>query len=280
MTDKDWHILNLGAGVQSTVLYLMALDGELDGVTFDVAIFADTQEEPAGVYSHLDWLNQLGGPEILKVTAGKIGNDLLKGENSPGQRFASVPAFTRHPDGGPVGQVRRQCTSEYKIAPIEKAIRRQVLGLKPRKHVPKDVTITQYMGFSFDEPGRAARAKGRFQLRGWQVRFPLFELMMTRLDCQRYLEDRVPHAVPRSACVFCPYKSDREWRNLKENDAAGWARAVEVDDGLRRPGAIVNRNMVASLYIHRSTKPLADAYLAENQGELDFMNECEGGCGL
>jgi len=277
---KDLHILNLGAGVQSTVLYLMALDDELEGVKFDCAIFADTQEEPQDVYRHLDWLGQQGGPEIIKTTAGKIGADLLKGENSTGQRFASVPAFTKHPDGGPVGQVRRQCTSEYKIVPIEKTIRYQLLGLKPRQHIPKDVTITQYMGFSFDEPGRAARAKGRFQMRGWQVRFPLFELMMTRGDCIRYLENRVPHEVPRSACVFCPYKSNREWRRLKEDDPQGWARAVEVDNGMRQPGVVHNRGMDAELFIHRSCKPLEQAYLAENQGEFDWMNECEGGCGL
>ena len=44
------HILNLGAGVQSTALYLMAIDGEVQ--KFDYAIFADTQDEPADVYKH------------------------------------------------------------------------------------------------------------------------------------------------------------------------------------------------------------------------------------
>ena len=36
----EYHILNLGAGVQSTTLYLMGVYGELDQ-PFDVAIFAD-----------------------------------------------------------------------------------------------------------------------------------------------------------------------------------------------------------------------------------------------
>ena len=35
------NILNLGAGVQSTALYLMSIDGEVP--KFDYAIFADTQ---------------------------------------------------------------------------------------------------------------------------------------------------------------------------------------------------------------------------------------------
>ncbi|NBW19669.1 MAG: hypothetical protein EBR82_68020 [Caulobacteraceae bacterium] len=51
------HILNLGAGVQSTALYLMSLDGEVQ--KFDAAIFADTQEEPEDVYRHLEWMESL-----------------------------------------------------------------------------------------------------------------------------------------------------------------------------------------------------------------------------
>ena len=278
----DFHILNLGAGVQSTALYLLDADGELKdelGIKFTHAIFADTQEEPDSVYEHLEWLESLGGVPILKGTAGKIGDDLLKEETSTKQRFASIPAFTLSPDGSK-GMTRRQCTSEYKIQVVERVIRRDIIGLEPRKLIPKDVTFIQYMGFSFDEPGRAARAKGRFEQRGWNVAFPLFEMQWKRFDCAEYLKGRVPHHVPRSACVFCPYKSDREWANLKESDESGWARALEIDEGIRKPGVIVNRNLDGELFLHRSCKPLKDANLGQNQGQLDFMAECEGGCGL
>lgn len=49
---KQFHILNLGAGVQSTALYLMFMRGELTP-QIDAAIFADTQDEPKAVYRHL-----------------------------------------------------------------------------------------------------------------------------------------------------------------------------------------------------------------------------------
>ena len=49
------RILSLGAGVQSTVLALMAAKGEI-GPMPDCAIFADTMYEPIGVYEHLNWL--------------------------------------------------------------------------------------------------------------------------------------------------------------------------------------------------------------------------------
>lgn len=90
----------------------------------------------------------------------------------------------------------------------------------------------------------------------------------------------MPHEVPRSACVFCPYKSNREWLRLKTEDPVGWARAVEVDAAMRTTGADCNYKIDAPLYVHRSATPLATANLEEDQGEFDFAAECEGGCGL
>ena len=123
----------------------------------DFAIFADTQEEPVWVEKQLAWLENLGSIPIVRVTAGKLGDDLINGRKSTGQRFAAIPAYTAFGDGQPAGQTRRQCTKEYKIEPIELWIRRELLELKPKQHMPKDLRILHYFGFSTDEPKRAAR---------------------------------------------------------------------------------------------------------------------------
>lgn len=57
------HVLNLGAGVQSTALFLLAREPDAK-LRFDIAVFAETGEEPAAVYKHLDYLKSLGSPEI------------------------------------------------------------------------------------------------------------------------------------------------------------------------------------------------------------------------
>lgn len=44
---KEFHILNLGAGVQSTTLYLQSMRGECP--RFDIAIFADTLQVDAAL---------------------------------------------------------------------------------------------------------------------------------------------------------------------------------------------------------------------------------------
>ncbi len=279
---KTYRILNLGAGVQSTALYLMFLNGEMDEA-LDYAVFADTQEEPGPVYRHLEWLRSLGGPPILTSTAGKLGDDLIHGKNSTGQRFASIPAFTSATPGVTGGMLRRQCTAEYKINVVEQVIRRQVVGLEYRQRMPKSVKVVQYFGLSHDEPRRVAKVRNRYVGHPWaEGRFPLLDLEMTRADCVDYLKQQaIPHEVPRSACVFCPYRSNVEWCHLRDTDPAGWARAVEVDEALRRPGTVANRSLEQAIYLHRSCLPLSIVDLGEKDVSGGVAGgECEGMCGL
>lgn len=284
---REFHVLNLGAGVQSTALYLLAREGQLQ---FDVAIFADTGEEPAAVYRHLAWLCSLKLPPIWIRQAGRLGDDLKQGRNSTGQRFASIPAFTapdhrtRLPGKVRQGRVRRQCTAEYKIDVIERAIRRDLLALKPRQRIPKDVIIYQYFGITLDEAGRATRARKRFETMHW-VRpvYPFLDMSWTRQDCIAWLRERVPHLVPRSACVFCPFHTNREWADLKHRDPTGWLRAVEIDEALRQPGNVVNRGMDQKLYLHRSCLPISEIdfdALAPEAVDPMTVGECEGMCGV
>jgi len=284
-------ILSLGAGIQSSELLCLSEEGEIPRV--DYAIFADVQDEPDWVYRQLDWLREYTDIPILTPSIGRLGDDLVNGRSStgrkdtnagdPAKRFAAIPAFTAHTEGEPEGMTRRQCTREYKISMIERCIRREILGLEPGQRVPAGITVTQWMGFSTDEPGRAARARGRFeQGPKWnKVEFPLLfeDVWMSRSECVTSLFRRSGFDWHGSACVFCPYKSNRHWRFLRDNDPTGWKRACEVDEALRMPGSIASRNYDQSLFVHRSCVPLANAKIDDNQLPL-FQMECEGGCGL
>lgn len=275
---KEIHILSMGAGVQSTTLYLLDADGDTDFPRFTAAIFADVGDEPSDIYQHLEWLKTVeNGAPLLIRKKGCLGDDLL---NKDLERVSSIPAFTYNEAAESVGMVGRQCTQDYKIKVVEKTIRQELLGLKPRQRVPKQVKVWQYIGFSTDEAGRAARARSRFNQRGWQdVRFPLIEDRMSRRDCMNYLEKRVPHVVPRSACVYCPYKSNREWLTLKQRGGQDWQRAVDIDKGLRTEGTPLEKRLNHPAYLHRSCKPLDECKFDEDQMHL-FDLDCEGGCGL
>jgi hypothetical protein len=303
------HVLNLGAGVQSTTVYLLAREGfrvtprqtlfaaeEAYDLKVDWAVFADTQEEPAPVYRHLEWLRSLNDPPILVVTSGKLGDDLITGVPVKNQRegkthayrFASIPAYTgpdhrtRPPGKVKEGKVQRQCTQDYKIIPIEKAIRYQILGLNPRQHIPKDVRVIHYFGLSAEEGRRVKRVKERFAKVKWaEPRFPLYDLGWSRKDCLAWLDGRVPHPVPRSACTFCPYRTNQEWALLKATDPEGWERAVEIDRVIREDGSQAGPGLAHKLYLHRSCIPLDMVDLGVPSMLDGFTtNECLGMCGV
>ncbi len=272
--------------MQSTVLALMGVRGQLK---IDAAIFADTGAEPAAVMRHLDWLIKECSPVFPVYVRKKsdIIKDLSRGENSAGQKFTTAPFFTEHSDGSK-GITRRQCTSEYKVDVVERCIRRDILGLEPGKRIPKDVQIIQLIGMSAEEGRRVVRVKARFaSSRNATPEFPLHEKWMSRADCIKWLHDYgVPHEVTRSACIFCPYKSDSEWIQLRDESPDEWARVVALDDIIRDQSIIMNRNFESKRYLHRSCKPIGEvAFLAKatqaEQSTLPSMaDECEGMCGV
>jgi len=289
----NYRILNLGAGVQSTTIALMMLEGTIPPC--DVAIFADTQEEPSSVMRHLEWLTARCAPafRIETRTAGKLGYDLVHGRGpriggskERASRFASIPCFTKGEADKTEGITRRQCTAEYKLDVIERFIRREVIGLKPRQRLPKDAHVVQIIGLSADEPKRVLNTRARFADKSqWSPEFPLWDRYMTRQDCLVWLESRVPHKVPRSACVFCPYRHNDEWVSLKLHDPEGWQRAIEIDRAMRAPGTMANAQMDRPMFIHRSCVPLEQVdfkspQIRGHQLSLGLNHDCVGMCGL
>lgn len=288
---KSVRVLSLGAGVQSTCIALMIHRGDLPPIDF--AVFADPQEESSATYRHLQWLieeTKVSFPTIIN-TAGRLGDHLKVGRNKHGGRFVSIPCYQSNPGSNIcTGVGRRQCTKEYKIEVVWQAIRNE-LGLKRKQRMQKDVEITQVIGMSWDEPARVARVIARFEEDGKsKPEFPLFDLKMTRDDCVNWMRNYgVEHEVPRSACVFCPYKLDLEWAKLKAEDPDGWSRAVEIDRALRVPGNVVNRRMQKVMWLHRDCVPLESIDFTKDRnrrrddalGQLrfDFSQECEGMCG-
>lgn len=248
---------------------LMFAKGELTPMP-DCAIFADTQSEPRKVYEWLDWLEtQLPFP-LRRVTAGSLRNDLMGALE--GRRFASIPIYTESKSGG--GMMRRQCTREYKIAPITKALR-ELVGLKPRQRAPKEILVTQYIGISADEALRMKPSREKWIKHEW----PLVDRGMTRGHCLEWMQRNGYPKPTKSACTFCPYHDDRAWRDMKAGDPESWADAVKIDEAIRN-GV---RGTKEKLYLHRSMKPLSkvDFSQPEDFGQIDaFGNECEGMCGV
>lgn len=277
-------VLSLGAGVQSTTVLLMSCRGVLP--TLDAAVFADTQWEPDEVYEHLDWLIEeaaMVGIPVHRVTNGDLRRHTLegfvRGSAVEGQRYASLPLYVLNPDGSQ-GMVRRQCTREYKIVPIERFIRRELLGLQPGQRAPMDA-VDQWFGISSDELRRVRISRDHWKRNVYPlVGLPseMLDRPYTRLMCQDWLRKHYPQReVPRSACIGCPYHTNDEWRRIKA-DPGQWADAVEVDRAIRHADG-----MDGEVFLHRSCVALEDVDLRtdEDKGQMTFgfRAECLGYCG-
>lgn len=288
------NILNLGAGVQSTTVLLMSCRGVLPKL--DHAIFADTGWEPAAVYEHLAWLAKQSTVPIHVVSAGNIRDNSVNGTlggraKGRGERFATMPLFIINPDGSQ-GMIRRQCTQEFKIEPIEKFIKRELLGLRPRQRAPKVPVVRQWYGISRDEFTRTRKPEAAWKSHYYPlvgVEFIGEKMVMTdgpsltRAGCLEWLADNGYPTPPRSACIGCPFHSNAEWRDLKDNRPAEFSDACDFDEQIRRS---VGRNGIG--YLHRSCKPLREVDFRTDfdKGQLPLFeiggvarDECLGMCG-
>ena len=279
---RDLTIVNLGAGVQSTTMTLMAAAGLITPMP-DAAIFADTAWEPKGVYDTLRWLSKVL-PFPVRICRARgdasLRQDVIDGKDSYRKRdIVTIPVRVVNPDGS-VGLTTRQCTREYKVRPIQKEIR-TMLGYKPRARVKYGTVVEQWFGISTDEAVRM-----RDSMEHWSVnRYPLIELNMSRQDCLAWLYQHYPDLkTPRSACAGCPFRSNEEWLALKQDDRTAFDDAVQIDARMREPGYVGELKGVP--YIHRSCQPLDVAVeqyerdKAMNPMLWNWGDECEGMCGV
>lgn len=228
----------------------------------DCAVFADTGDEPQAVYAHLEWLRSGVLPfPVHVVGSGRLGERLFE------DKEARIPAHTS------TGMLQRQCTRNYKLAPIRRKIR-ELLGKGPRDYIAPG-TVESWVGISTDEIIRVVPSGVRYITR----RDPLIEKQMSRWDCTNWLKDHGYPIPPKSSCVFCPYKSNAQWQAMRDGDWRGWARAVEIDARLRSPEGLAM--FKKPTFLHRSGVPLAEADLSKVDRQINlFNNECAGMCGV
>lgn len=279
------RVLSLGAGVQSSVLALLLSEDapeliEQDYPKPDAAIFADTGWEPDYVYQHLDWLEDKLTYPLIRVKSGNIKENIRKGRTPSGHAFIDVPFYLVDEDGKK-GMLWRQCTNHYKIRPILRQVRRDAGGQRGRPF-PKGKRVEMWLGISTDEVGRMKPSREKWIEHRW----PLVDIGMSRQDCIDWFASRYPERrLPRSACVICPYRSDKHWIELKQYEPDSFEEAVRFDRWLRNSATNPVRKVVNGRpYLHSARRPLDSVISEREANNIDltnhFNNECEGHCGV
>ena len=260
------RVLSLGWGVQSFTLAAMSAMGYLERL--DLAIHSDTRYERSGTYAfaekYTDWLRDWGvWVETVRCGEARGGltypNSYDTGRGMHTSLSCNIPAFTVD-HAGNEGQIRRQCTEEWKLRPFRAAVRSQL---------DKGEVAEVWIGISADEFQRARDADVKYI----HHRFPLLERNMTRADCVDWLTEHGFDVPPKSACCFCPYQNARSFAALKRSGGRDWEVALAADEEIRmaRPPY--------ALYVHPARRPLAEAVdIPEDHGYVQMGFDPDGKC--
>lgn len=248
------HVISLGAGVQSSAMAIMACHGLIKPMP-KCAIFADTGDETQRTYQWIKELcRMLTFPVVwLKPPPGKKLSESILNEWGHSQ----IPAWFKNPMHGQPVPGKRQCTKYFKILPVRHELRRRYPG--------QDVTL--WHGISLDEIHRV-KPSGRQWL---THRWPLIEMRKTRGDCDAYLKTVTDFRVPKSACIYCPYKDRARWKQTTERP--------EEMAVIKRVESVLNQR---GEYLTNDMKPISHIDFSSDvdKGQTLFGYECEGMCGV
>ncbi len=264
---SELSILSLGWGVQSfTLAAMMALD---EMPRADFLVHADTTHERSGTYDFARrWTPWLGEHGLDVVTVRGKRTDVVV---EAGVSSVMIPAFTKDHQTGSKGQVRRQCTHDWKITPIRSFIR----GELDRRGVALSPGVVESLqGISLDEFQRMRDSDVKYITNV----YPLVDRRISRADCSAWLESHGIPVPPKSSCTFCPYRSLGSWKELKRVGGPDWQESLTVDASIR------DKRPKAALYVHPYRRPLEDAVrIPEDEGarqlglELELEQPCDGG---
>jgi len=240
--------LSCGFGVQSSTLLAMSCFGDLPKP--EAAIFCDTGGESKATYKFKEELSTLAWRHGVKVFT-LFSTFILRDGISNGSKVLLPPLHFKK--NGKKQRLPHRCSNILKFRPFVAAVRER-LGYTRRKWVREKVI--QWVGISWDERHRRQRQR----LPWLRNVYPLIDRRMTRDDCIEYLRRHGVREPPRSSCIICPLKPNRDWHRMKVESPEDWESACDYDDMIRT----ACQGKYHPLYVHGSCVPLRDADLSRS----------------
>lgn len=191
-----------------------------------------------------------------------------------------MPVFTTL--NGKVGMAKRNCTTDFKIAPVRRLVRR----LWKEAGRPQ---VLQADGVSLDEYHRASPTGVKY-ITAWH---PLLDdpdgqphVPMSRGDCEAWMEEHGYPIPVKSGCTCCPFQDDQSWAELRDEEPDTFAEVVALDESMRAGTRAQQAGFAAPVYLHRSGRPLGEVPLPTPRPRgsrslaMTLGYACRGGCGL
>lgn len=257
------QVWNCGGGTQSCAIAALIVQGRLPKPDFSV--IADTTHESGGTWNYMD--------RILIPELKKVGVDLIRisrddfhykreklwQRQKDGTLDPNIPAYSTRFQNNPPNKISAGCSSEWKGETVDIWFSR-IHGITRSQRV-------HWIGFSRDEQRRIVKMQQCEDFQNGLIRFPLLEVLLTRRECIKLVEDIGWPTPPRSACWMCPNKSDHEWRLEISERPDEFTKAVEFEREMQKTDP--------DAWLHRSCVPLDQVDFS--QPEDLFSRPCDSG---
>lgn len=231
------QVLNYGGGRQTAALCVLIAQGKL--ARPDRIIIADTGREKTSTWDYLD--------EVIQPMLQSVG---LKVEIAP-RSLAYVDLYAHNGDlllpvWTVTGKLSAYCSTEWKKRVVQRYLRAD--GVNGGYN---------WIGYAIDERKRY-KATEEDKKGPWYRRFPLFDLNLTKQDCQNILSSAGLPIPPPSSCWMCPNMANEQWRDVRDHYPDDFRRACDLDEAIRRESL---ESYGEPIWLHHSRVPLADADL-------------------
>lgn len=275
--DPTLTVLNFSAGKQSTCLLWMVLRGEIEVPDNFLVLRADPGMENNETYRYARWMEGLcrdRGIDYRVADGPDLYEDLISLEEKDVDRLDNPPYWTKDEDGK-IGKLRHKCTRKYKIAPMDRFIRKYLeknFGISRKSTRLGEGRVEKWIGFSRDETQRIKPPSRKYI----RFRYPLIDLGMTTEDVIQYYEDRNLPRPPRSVCNACFANGIDTFEEMYNNRPEDWEQAVEVDEAVRDLSAIGVEDEVFVSHTGKPLKQLAEEGFTDSVEDKDEYS-CDSG---
>jgi len=256
--DPLMTVLNFSGGKQSSAILWMLIRGELITRPKNLLVMtADPGMENSETYDYVSMMHEkcreagietelAAGPDLLK--------DLLTFKETGKARLDYPPYYTKDRETGKLGRLKQGCTKHYKIAPMDRALRRHLearSGISRKsKRIPHGA-VEKWIGFAYDEYMRIKEPTQKYV----QFHYPLMPIKYRTEEVLAYFRDRGLPLPPRSVCNACFANSVATFKEMHDNRPDDWAQAVAVDEAIRDSRQI---GVKQECYVSKTLIPLRE----------------------
>ena len=201
---KEYHILSLSGGKDSTALAFFMKDNMPEIFEQLELVFSDTECELPETYDYLNKIEVFLNKKIIRIKPERSFDHIY-------QIYNQIPSITK-----------RWCTVELKTKPFRKFLKENY----------SDGIAYLYIGIRADEIKRIETSRSTDVIK---ERHPFIEYNIRKDDVCKILDSSgigLPKYYEwsnRSGCYFCPFQTKSNWINLYENHPDLYKKAMTYE---------------------------------------------------